>query len=205
MAAALVLAVGLILALPGEGSANSSLSPLTILRQEDHLAVSTRLDGGFFSKVEEAIVSGIPTTFSYEMEIWVKNRLWSDKTIATKAIERVVKFNSLTNEYQVVQTGDSISWDKTSKNLGEVRQWLTEIDVLPLIKISELDPEKTYYVRARATVKTAQSKSALKYMLFLFSRSTTKTAWEQSDPFMAKELKASTAIAPSHMPSAANP
>lgn len=205
MAAALVLAGGLILALPGEGAADSSLSPLTVLRQKDQLAVSTRLDGEFFSTVEEAIASGIPTTFSYEVEIWLKNRLWSDKTIVSKAVERVVKFNSLTNEYQVVQKSDSTTWDRTSKNLGEVRKWLTELDALPLVKLSELDPEKTYYVRARATVKTEQSKPALKYMLFLFPRSTTKTAWEQSEPFLLKELKAFTARTPIPVPSAANP
>lgn len=205
MVVALALAGGLILAFPGYGAAASSLSPLTLLKQRDQLAVTTRLDGEFFSVVEEAITSGIPTTFSYEIEIWQRYRLWSDKTIASKAIERVVKFNSLTNEYQVVQRGDTTSWDKTSKNFEEVRKWLMRIEAIPLIKLSGLDPAMTYYVRARATIKTEQSKSTLKYMLFFLPRSTTKTGWEQSEPFSVKELKSSTAPTPGLMPSAANP
>lgn len=200
---ALALGGWLALALPGAKAAESFLSPLAIVRQQDNLTVSTRLGGELFSSVQEAISSGIPATFSYEIEIWIKNRLWTDKSVDVEAIDRVVRFNSLTNEYQVTETSSSTAWERTSKSLEEVKEWVTRVESFPLAKLSELAPDTTYYVRARAMIKTEQSPSTIKYMLFFLPRAK-KTGWEQSEPFQVKELRAASAQPPGLEPSSKN-
>jgi hypothetical protein len=197
------LAGWLVLALPGAKAADSSLSPLTVVKQLDDLTVSTRLGDGLFATVHETITSGIPATFSYEIEIWRKNRLWADKSIVTQEIERAVRFNSLTNEYQVAEKSSSTSWERTSKSLQEVKDWVALVDSFPLVKFSDLVPEEIYYVRARAMVKTEQSPSTIKYMLFFLPRAK-KTGWEQSEPFQVEEFEAAAAPPPALAPSATN-
>lgn len=204
-AAAFALVGCLLAAFPSEGAAESSFSPLTVARQQDKLAVSTQLDEDFFSTVEDAIKSGIPTTFSFEIEIWSQHRLWSDKSIVSKAVDRIIRFNSLANEYQVVQRSDSLLWQRTTKSLQEVKDWTTTVEGIPLIELSELDPQQTYYIRTRATVTTEKSRSALKYMLFMIPWTGKKTSWEQSEPFAVGELKTYASPTTSPMPSAANP
>lgn len=204
-AAAFALVGCLLAAFPSEGAAQSSFSPLAVARQQDMLAVSTQLEGDFFSTVEEAITSGIPTTFSFEIEIWMQHRLWSDKSVASKGLARVIRFNSLTNEYQVLQQGGPKDWERTTKDLEEVKDWITRVEGVPVVELSELDPEKTYYVRTRATVKTEKSRSALKYMLFMLPWTGKKTSWEQSETFTLGELKTYATPTLSPMPSAANP
>lgn len=201
-----VIAIGvLVLALPKVVAAGSSLAPLTVIKLKDQLCISTRLEGGFSKTVTETITSGIPASFSYEIELWHERRLWTDQSIATKAFERVVKFNSLKSEFQVSQNGNTAHWGRTSRNLEEVKNWVTRLDALPMIKIEDLDPTKKYYVRARATVETDQSRSALKYMLFLISPLKMKTPWKQSVPFLLEDVAVPKASMPSSTSSVANP
>ncbi len=131
----LVVAGALVLALPSEGAAGSSLAPLNLVNSRGKLCVSTRLNGGFSKDITETITSGIPATFSYEIELWRQRRRWKDKFMDSKVLDRVVTFNSLRGEFKVVQKGSSGSWKRKSKHLQEVKNWVTLVDTLPLVKL----------------------------------------------------------------------
>ena len=202
----LVVAVALVVALPSEGAAGSSMAPLTLVNSRGKLSVSTRLNGGFSKGITETITSGIPATFSYEIELWRQRRRWKDKLIASKVLDRVVTFNSLTGEFRVTQKGNPAPWGRRSKNLQEVKNWVTDVDTLPLVKVSALDPSKEYYVRVRVIVTSDQSRSFLKkYMLYFSPFKKEKTAWEKSKPFSLQDLATFNASKPSSAPSAASP
>ena len=202
----LVVAGALVVALPSEGAAGSSLAPLTLVNSRGKLCVSTRLNGGFSKDITETITSGIPATFSYEIELWRQRRRWKDKFIASKVLDRVVTFNSLTGEFKVAQKGSPGSWRRKSKHFKEVKNWVTDVDTLPLVKVSALDPSKEYYVRVRVIVTSDQSRSFLKkYALYFSPFKKEKTAWEESKPFSLQDLATFNASKPSSAPSAASP
>ncbi len=204
--AAVIVAGMLLLAVPSEGgAADSSLEPLKVMKLDGKVCVSTRLLGGFSKTLTETLTSGIPATFSYEIELWSKKPLWADESIASKALERVVTFNSLTSEFQVAQKGNSASWRRTSKDLEEVKKWVTPVEALPLVSVADLDPKQKYYVRVRAMVKTDQSRSALKSVLLFISSFKVRTGWKQSELFALEDLVSSNASGPSTPPSERNP
>ncbi|MCZ6661143.1 MAG: DUF4390 domain-containing protein [bacterium] len=202
----LVVAGVLVLALPIEGSAGSSLAPLNLVNSRGKLCVSTRLNGGFSKDITETITSGIPATFSYEIEVWRQRRRWKDKFMDSKVLDRVVTFNSLRGEFKVVQKGSSGSWKRKSKHLQEVKNWVTLVDTLPLVKLSTLDPSNEYYVRVRVIVTSDESHSFLKkYALYFSPFKKEKTAWEKSKPFSPEDLATSRASVPSSAPPATSP
>ena len=202
----LLVAGALAVALPSEGAAESSLAPPALVKLKGHLCVSTRLEGGFSKTITETITSGIPATFSYEIELWRQRRRWKDKLIASKVLDRVVTFNSLTGKFKVAQKGSPGSWRRKSKHFKEVKDWVTRVDTLRLVKVSALDPSKEYYVRVRVIVTSDQSRSFLKkYMLYFSPFKKEKTAWEESKPFSLQDLANFNASKPSSAPSAASP
>lgn len=204
-AAATFIACLLLYGLPEAGAAESSLNPLTVIKQNDQLAISAHLDSKFFSQVEETITSGIPATFSYEIEVWRQTKLWADKSVLSRGLERVIMFNSLTNEYFVTQRDKTASWDRTSKDIEEAKGWISQVEALPLLELSTLDPTGTYYVRVRATVKTEQSPSVLKYMFLFLRPSAQTTPWEKSEPFVLKDLRALALPSPAPASTAGTP
>ncbi len=200
----LLVAGALVVALPSEGAAGSSLAPPALVKLKGNLCVSTRLEGGFSETITETITSGIPATFSYEIELWRQRRRWKDKFIASKTLDRVVTFNSLTGEFKVKQKGSPGSWKRKSKHFKEVKDWVTRVDTLPLVKVSVLDPSNKYYVRVRAIMKTEPSSVLKKYVLYL-NPFKEKTSWEESKPFSLQDLATFNASKPSSAPSAASP
>jgi hypothetical protein len=195
----------LILRAPSKGAADSTLAPLEVVKLDGKVCVSTRLLGGFTKTVTDTITSGIPATFSYEIELWSKKPLWADESIVSKALGRLVTFNSLTNEFQVAQEGSAAKWGRTSKDLEEVKKWVTPVEVLPLVSVEDLDPKQKYYVRVRAMVKTDQSRSALKSVLLFISSFKVRTGWKQSELFALEDLVSSNVSGPSTPPSERNP
>ena len=124
----------------------------------------------------------------------------------SKVLDRVVTFNSLRGEFKVVQKGSSGSWKRKSKHLQEVKNWVTLVDTLPLVKLSTLDPSNEYYVRVRVIVTSDESHSFLKkYALYFSPFKKEKTAWEESTPFSLQDLATFNASKPSSAPSAASP
>ncbi len=202
----LVVAGTLILALPIEGSAGSSLAPLTLVNSRGKLCVSTRINGGFSKDITETITSGIPASFSYEIDLWRQRNRWKDKLMSSKVLDSVVTFNSLRGVFKVAQKGSPGSWRRKSKHLQEVKNWVTLLDTLPLVKVSALDPSNEYYVRVRVIVTSDESRSFLKKFALYFSPfKKDKTAWEKSKPFSPQDLATFNASKPSSAPSAASP
>jgi hypothetical protein len=187
---AVLVALAFALTLASEAKAGSSLTPLEVFKLKDYLTVSTKLEGGFSETITQSITSGIPADFSYQVELWRQRKWWPDENVAKKSLIRTVSYNSLTGEYQVVQTGDVEPWEKTTRDLKEVIGWVAPLKALPLVHLSNLDPETPYYVRVRAGVKTEQSRSALKFLLFFISPfREKKTSWMSFGPFMLRNLE----------------
>ena len=68
--------------------------------------MSFELSDGFTADVRDAIQSGLPTTFSYEVELRRGSRRSFDRTVASVTITAIVRFDNLTRRYQMSRTVD---------------------------------------------------------------------------------------------------
>jgi hypothetical protein len=124
---------------------------VTPLARDGQVLVSFELSDGFTSEVRDAIQSGLPTTFSYELELRRGTAIWFDRTVASVTIAATVRFDNLTRRYQMSHAIDGRVEDaQPTENLDKVREWMTKFDHVPLLKTSALEANGEYYVRVRA-------------------------------------------------------
>jgi hypothetical protein len=120
--------------------------------------VSFALADGYSGDVRNAIRSGLPITFTYDIELRRTVPFWPDRTLTMASIALSVQYDSLTRRHQLARTLDGrIQANKVTEDEAEVRSWLTGLDSVQLFATSALEPNAEYYVRVRARTQPTDS------------------------------------------------
>jgi hypothetical protein len=143
-----VLAVSAVTAVFAEGV---RIIPLV---RDDAVLVSFELTGGYTPEVKDAVHSGLKTTFTYTVELRQDVPAWVDRTIATSVITNSVQYDNLTRRAMLTRTLDGhVDSVETTEDEAVIRQWMTTFQKMPLFKTAELEQNREYYVRVRATAR----------------------------------------------------
>lgn len=120
------------------------------LRRGDAILVSFSTARAVTPAVEEAIASGLPTTFTYDVELRRPSTFWFDKLMASARIAVTVRFDPLTRRYHVTLLQDGrVAEDRTTDRVDDVRRWVSVFRDLPLFTTRELQERTAYDVRVR--------------------------------------------------------
>jgi hypothetical protein len=133
----------------GTGEApDLSVAPIA---RDGQVLVSFDLSDGLTAEVRDAIQSGLPTTFSYEVELRRGMSAWFDRTIAAVTITATVRFDNLTRRYQMSRAVDGRVEDaRPTEDSAAVTRWMTHFERMPLLRTDALEVNAEYYVRVRA-------------------------------------------------------
>jgi len=124
------------------------------LVRDDSVLVSFELTDGYTPEVKDAVHSGLKTTFTFEVELRQDVPAWVDRTIATSVITNSVQYDNLTRRAMLTRTLDGhIESTETTEDEAVVRQWMTTFQKMPLFRTAELETNREYYVRVRATAR----------------------------------------------------
>jgi hypothetical protein len=98
----------------------------------------------------QGLQSGVPTSFTYVVEIFRDRPLWLDEGISRSRIEVIATFNSVTREYLLNYRRDRrLVRSETINDLAELRRRMTTIEEPELFDIGNRRPYKLR-VRAKA-------------------------------------------------------
>jgi len=98
----------------------------------------------------QALQSGIPTAFTYVVEIYRDRPNWFDEGIARSHIEIIASFNSVTREYLLNYRRDrKLVRSETFTDLATLEAHMTTVDEADLFEIGDRKPYKLK-VRAKA-------------------------------------------------------
>ncbi len=121
---------------------------VTPVVSDGQVAVSFAAPDAFTDDADAVLASGLLLTLRYSVELRRPSSLWWDRTISAVTAGATAKFDTLTGVYHVSKlVDDHVVWSARSKDLAEVRGWMTTFDRLPLASGDRLEPNVDYYVR----------------------------------------------------------
>ena len=121
---------------------------------DNQVLVSFELKDGLTQEVRDAILSGLKTTFTYNVELRLDVPAWVDRTIATATVTSSVEYYNLEREHHLVRMLDGRTEDaKVTPDEATVRKWMTSFERLPLFRTSVLEANRDYYIRVSATAR----------------------------------------------------
>jgi len=132
-------------------AAEPSIENLTASAANGKVSVHLTLSNGFDRpETVQALQSGIPTAFTYTVEIYRDRPNWFDEGIGRSHIEIIATFNSVTREYLMNYRRDRrLVRSETFTDLPTLEKRMTTIDEPDLFDIGSRRPYKLR-VRAKA-------------------------------------------------------
>jgi len=138
---------------PAYGQTAQTLRVVPLVR-DGQVLVSFELTNGLTDEVRAAILSGLKTTYTYDVELRLDVPAWVDRTIGTATIATSVEYNNLRRQYTMsLRLDGRIEETRITTEEKEVKQWMTSLIQVPLFRTTLLEPNREYYVRVSATAR----------------------------------------------------
>jgi Domain of unknown function (DUF4390) len=123
---------------------------VTPIWRDGQVLVSFELSDGLTAEVRDTIQSGLPTAFSYEIDVKRGGSSWFTRTLASMTLTASVHFDNLTRRYQLSRAVDGrLEETRQTEDQDAVRRWLTRFDQVPVLMTSALEANGEYAVRVR--------------------------------------------------------
>jgi hypothetical protein len=170
-----------LLLLPQTGHAKGAmLTNIILTNTRDDLLIYLTVKNAFPPDIEKTINSGVPATFSFNINLYRVRRFWLDAQINEIDVSHTIKFDNLRKEYLV-----SRSWEGGRtipvKTFGEAKKLMAEIDSLTIVPLAQLQKGQQYQVRAKAKLSKLTLPFYLHYVLFFVSLWDFETDWYTID------------------------
>jgi len=173
-----VVCLLVVLALAGPALAADEPARISnvIVRAEGlFLLVDFHLDNAFSEKIDEGVLSGLPTTFTFVIQLARERSTWADEQLASIEVKRTISYDSLKQEFSV-SPGDG--GDRTvTKDIQRAHELMSRVQDVPLAVRTTLLPNERYYVEVKADLRSVELPPFLDSLLFFVSFWDVQTEW----------------------------
>lgn len=158
------------------GPPAATIETLSATAADGKVSVRFTLAGIFANReMVEALQSGLPTSFTYTVELFRDRPNWFDDGIASSRIEVISTFNSVTREYLLNYRRDrQLVRSETFSDLRDLEQRMTTIEEVDFFEIGRRKPYKL-----KVRVKADLMRGWLMYVI----------PWEVSTPWRETRVR----------------
>ncbi|MCW7754792.1 DUF4390 domain-containing protein [Desulfobotulus sp. H1] len=178
-----VFILALLCCLVPAGSARAqeaAITNLILANTNNSLEIYLRAEGAFAPKIEAAIQSGVPVTFSYYFVLESPRRFRRSLEIASIKITHTIRYNTIRETYTVTRSWEGFS-PHTTQDFEEAKRKMSSISNLVIAQNDELERTRTYRLRAKAKLSEFTLPLYLHHILFFLSFWDFETDWYSID------------------------
>ena len=161
-------------------AAEATLSDIIVTNTQEDLLVFFDIQGCFTREMEEAILNGIPTTFTIIIRLYKTRTLWFDGSISSLRLEHTIKYDSLKNEFRVTRSEDNNN-EIVFKEFEKAKKVMAEISNIEVVALKELQRNSKYQLRVKAELEKVRLPLYLHYVLFFVTLWDFETDWYTVD------------------------
>lgn len=128
---------------------DARVTDVIVTNTRDDLILYFRVHGCFTKDLQQAILNGVPTTFTFLASLDQVRSFWKDKNLASLEIHHTVKYNNLKNEFVITlsEHGDKPAIVNT---LSEAKRIMAEVENLRIAKLETLERNHRYQISVKA-------------------------------------------------------
>ena len=161
-------------------AAEATLSDIIVTNTQEDLLVFFDIQGCFTREMEEAILNGIPTTFTIVIKLYRTRVVWLDASIASITLEHTIKYDSLKNVFRVTRSEEGDT-ELVVKDFETAKKTMAEIRNIRVVSLKELQERGKYQLRVKAELEKVRLPLYLHYVLFFVSLCDFETDWYTVD------------------------
>ncbi|MCC6503124.1 MAG: DUF4390 domain-containing protein [Deltaproteobacteria bacterium] len=139
------------------------------------LKVSFKVDGAFNRDIEEAIQSGLPTSFNFIIKLDKLNSFLPNEKVGSWEFRHTVKYDSFRNEYEITldEAGGRMLKVNDSQEMKRLMATCEAVSIEP----AHLVAGASYRMRVKAELDSIDLPPILNYVFFFLEAFDFETEW----------------------------
>jgi len=147
---------------------------------EKDLLVHFKVRDCFTKKMEEAILAGIPTTFTFLLELHRERDFWFDSRLVSGVTRHTIKYDTVKKIFYVTFSGNGRGPLEFS-DFAAAKKAMEEVNAAVLAPLNQLIRDGRYYVKVKAKLDKVRLPLRMEYVFFFVSLWDFETGWERKD------------------------
>ena len=178
-----LVAVGLLAVLfypVASSSLDARISDFLVTRNAKDVLIYFTVKDCYSPKTEEAILAGIPTSFTFLIKVVEEGTLW-DSTISAHEIRHTLKYDNVRNTFYVTYSEQGDVPPVEFRDLESAKRAMVDLSGIPVAPLSALKKDGRYLIKAKAKLAKARMPLRLEYVLFFASMWDFETDWYKQE------------------------
>jgi hypothetical protein len=172
----ILASIFLCLAFEATGYAKEArISDVLITNDRDHVLVYAKVANYLTPEIEEAVMAGVPTTFTYFIDLYQERSYWMDKTVSRTVVHHTVKYDNVKKLFFVSSAGRKGSAE--FPDLDGAMRAMVDLNGIAVAPMKELVKNKTYYILIKAKLERVKLPFSMEYLFFFVSLWDFETDW----------------------------
>jgi hypothetical protein len=158
------------------GARQAQITDIIVTNNQDYLLVYFYTKGCFTPEMNKAIMSGIPTTFNFFLELYKPRSLWPNKKLVALKLNHTIKYDTLREEFQVTLS-ERGNQTFILKDFAKAQEMMVDVSNIQLIPLKQMERNSQYQLRIKAELSKVTLPLYLHYVLFFVSLWDFETDW----------------------------
>jgi hypothetical protein len=154
----------------------AQIADIIVTNNQDQLLVYFNTKGCFTPEMNKAIMSGIPTTFTFFIEIYQPRNFWPNKKLSSVKLHHTIKYDSLREEFNLTLS-ERGNQTFIVKEFSKAQEIMADVSNIQLIPLKQLERNNKYQLRIKAELNKVTLPLYLHYILFFVSLWDFETDW----------------------------
>jgi 5-carboxymethyl-2-hydroxymuconate isomerase len=146
------VALALLFLAPAAGANDLGLSVGPIEQENGAVVVSYRVENPWTPRLTETLRGGMPATVTFEVGVWKRRAFWFDKLVLAIQSEHRIFYDPWQHTFRV-RSGAVRGKSRILPTLDSLGAYLFAERRVALAAVETLEPEASYYVSVRATIR----------------------------------------------------
>ena len=153
------------------------MTDILITNNTENVLLYARLVNGFKPEMESAILAGVPTIFTMQLEVYQSRSLVWDKKITSHEIKRTIKYDNLKKTFSIYTNGNK--QPVVFSDFESAQKAMADFNGIIAVPLASLVKGNNYYLLMKIKMDKMRLPLHLEYLFFFVSYWDFETAWER--------------------------
>jgi hypothetical protein len=157
----------------------AEIHDLQVMNSAEEVVVYARVTNCFTKDIEEAILAGVPTTFTFLVDLYRKRSGWMDKKLSRTTVHHTIKYDNVKKTFAVLSDGEKEA--AAFHDFESAKRAMADLNGIPVAKRKALEPGESYYVMVKAKLDKVRLPLNMEVVFFFVSLWDFETGWYREE------------------------
>lgn len=160
---------------PSLSADNAGIRDILVTNNANHVLVYARVTNSFTKDIEAAIMAGVPTTFTFLLDLFQERSWWLDRKLSRTTVRYTIKYDNVKKLFLVSADGEKEA--NSFPDFESAKRAMTDLNGVPVAQLKTLKRNENYYVLIKAKLDKVRLPLHMEYVFFFVSLWDFETDW----------------------------